>query len=136
MSEPDEQMMQRIARRHGVDVVFADEHLIKLNGRDAYENASFSSGNVHTSDKRWPPRIEIGIYADAELRLLSFFHELGHCLDSTRPWHTSKLDQERAAWEIAYSLATSHGVESSAEARDWASAQLETYNTPEWSCHA
>lgn len=115
-------MMQRLADRHVVTLKFADDEAIRVNGLDAYLNRSLSAGADY---------IEIGIYDDNELRMLSFFHELGHCLDPCR-LHKTEFAQEQAAWDVGYQLAAFEGVEFSENARMWALANLETYDTPEY----
>lgn len=111
----DYELMRRLAAWHGVKLTFADTYLVELNGLDAYVNRS-----THSLGE-----ITIGLYESSELRLLSFFHELGHCVDKG-PWD-SKYEQERRAWELGYALAEKESIDFSKSARAWAMCQLRTY---------
>lgn len=110
-------LMKRLAATHEIELTFADSYLVELNGLDAYLNRSVHIGG---------DSICIGIYEDGELKLLSFFHELGHCVDP-RVQHESKYDQEHRAWHFAYRLSESEGFSFSPRALRWAREQLATY---------
>lgn len=69
--------------------------------------------------------IYLGLYSDPELRLVSFFHELGHVLDLAR--RRTKFTQERAAWQIGFAVAKRLNLKFSLAARRWCKLQLETY---------
>ena len=68
---------------------------------------------------------------DLELKLISFFHEMGHFIDKTN-WsidaneHT-KYKAEENAWNLGYELAINYEINFSENARSWAKQQLETY---------
>lgn len=105
-----------------IEVQEGDEHC-KANGVDKYINCSYCSND----------EIYLGIYDDQELKLLSFFHELGHLKDTTDwDWEldTRKNAQykiEQRAWEIGYEIALLNHIEFSDKAKQWALEQLETY---------
>lgn len=94
----------------------------KNNGIDSYINRSACYG--------CPPTIELGIYDDPELKLISFFHEVGHFLDpvtwSKVGWATM-YDMESSAWVYAYGIALEYGITFSDNAKSWAKVQLESY---------
>jgi hypothetical protein len=84
--------------------------------------------------------IELGIYDDPELRLVSFFHELGHYLDDKRCLeeegtvpgpHSSPVqltyDRELMAWRMGLLTALDEGYQFSEKAIVWADEQLWTY---------
>lgn len=82
-----------------------------------------------------PPGIGLGRYDDPELRLISFFHEIGHLLaDPGEDWRitdkssdTAKWENERLAWARGLWLAEREGIRFSAVALRWADEQLASY---------
>jgi len=79
------------------------------------------------------PEIFLGQYEDQELRLISFFHELGHIV-STDEGKVPKYEDlpyyhyaEAVAWKRGLELAVDEGVAFSGKALEWAKEQLATY---------
>ena len=73
-------MIESICEEHGVKlhvITHGDEYCV-ANGEDVYINASYSTGNMAGSPEIW-----IDIYEDEELKMISFFHELGHVFDDS-----------------------------------------------------
>jgi hypothetical protein len=83
--------------------------------------------------KYGPPTIFLGVYKNPELRLISFFHELGHIVDVDNRRIPKYEDlpyyhfSEASAWRMGFRLAYRNGVEFSQEAIDWAKTQLASY---------
>lgn len=73
--------------------------------------------------------IELGIYQSTHKKIISFFHELGHCVD---PCDWSKedaliWDRERSAWLLGLEIAYEHGYRFRPYVLNWADEQLMTY---------
>lgn len=114
--------LQTFADLHNVELIFlvsGDPECLSM-GDDYYTNSSFCYGDV----------ILIGLYDDQELKVISFFHELGHILDPDRP-HVNKYEMEAVAWKIGIEKAKEYNILFSPETLEWADVQLETYNKPE-----
>lgn len=109
--------LQSIANNHGikkfVKISEGDEYCL-VNGQDSYENKSYLIG----SDELY-----LGIYSDEQLMIASFFHELGHAVDS----ENNKINSELAAWIIGFRLAKNYGFEFNSSVYLWALEQLYTY---------
>jgi len=112
-----------VANRYGLNVikvVFGDEHC-QANGTEEYLNHSYLA---------WPD-IYLGIYDDEELKLASFFHELGHILipddfPASVGYYTPAI--ERKAWRIGFEAAKSkHKLEFSQKVHEWVEGQIQTY---------
>lgn len=117
-------MIESICKEHGVKlhVVQAGDEYCVANGEDTYVNSSYSAGDVDCSPEIW-----LGIYDDEELKKISFFHELGHVLDSGKVY-LHRYSREMRAWEIGLSYAQHiMKIEFSENAIAWAMKQLETY---------
>lgn len=78
---------------------------------DHFANRSFCIG---------PNTVILGIYEDAELRLASFFHEVGHLVN--------KDGDQLGAWGTGLDLAASLGVVFSKETLSWCQKQAKTYD--------
>lgn len=91
---------------------------------DSYTNCSSCAG----SDE-----IFLGVYEDPELRMLSFFHELGHCVSAKLGQIPDYEDlpyyhySEALAWQVGLSLASTYNIEFSPKALTWAKEQLGSY---------
>jgi len=112
-------IQQEIAKKYGMKVIHVkegDEHC-EANGIDTYINKSYSCGNT----------IYLGIYQNSELKLLSFFHEVGHWIDKNIS--IIKYEREKKAWKLGYKLAKQYGVFFSDRANEWANKQLNTYKS-------
>jgi len=89
--------IHNIALEYGINIIQVekDDKYCEANGEHNYTNASYVAGND----------IWLGMYEDNELRILSFFHEMGHLVDKT-DWTidadettTYKAEKERMeAW--------------------------------------
>ena len=88
-----------------------------VNRKFWYRNRSASAGK----DYIW-----LGEYEDSQLRTISFFHELGHCIDPNGH-HKSKYIQEKSAWKVGLKAAKKHGIKFSKKACRWKNKQLRTY---------
>ena len=106
--------------RNVIQVVLGDAHC-QANGTEEYLNHSYIAS----------PNIYLGIYDDEELKLASFFHELGHVLvpkDFAASVEYYSPDVEREAWRIGFEVAKNeHGLEFSQKAHEWAEGQIQTY---------
>jgi len=86
-----------------------------------------------TRSKHLKPLIQLGVYQDPEIRLLSFFHELGHIVDRDNRRIPEYKDlpyyhfNEASAWRMGLRLAFRNGVEFSQNALDIAKRYLATY---------
>lgn len=85
------------------------------NGEESYVNKSYLIGK---------DTIYLGIYEDEELLTASFFHELGHIVDSKEGF----VNSEAKAWHIGFKLAKEHGHEFSQKTYLWAIEQMSTYD--------
>ena len=109
--------LSEIAKLYGISEfikVERGDELCILNGEDGYINHSYICGNY---------RIEIGIYNDNELMIASFFHELGHIVNSKN----NRFNSEESAWKIGFQLAKKHGYDFSNKTYKWTKDQLKTY---------
>jgi hypothetical protein len=76
--------------------------------------------------------IMLGIYEDKELQSLSFFHELGHCLESDYRGLRTLLGIEANAWATAWRISREdYNIAWTDKAIVWAMGQLMTYYKPE-----
>jgi len=109
--------LQSIANRHGikkfVKISEGDKYCL-ANGQDVYINKSYLIGGNE---------LHLGIYSDDQLMIASFFHELGHIVDSKN----NKVNSELTAWIIGFQLAKSYGFNFNADVYLWALEQLATY---------
>ncbi len=114
-------MIKEIADYYGVELVEVQpgDSFCKANGEDTYINRSFVAGKY----------IELGIYADPEKRLVSFFHEMGHILTpkGVNNKCRTKYQVEEKAWKYGYKLAKSFGIEFNKDTKQWAVEQLNGY---------
>lgn len=112
-----------IAKKYKIKIhqIKPGDKFCKANGEDTYINRSFCSGK----------EIWIGIYKNEELRLASFFHEVGHIIDpidwSLNANSTTQYKSEAWAWEIGFRLAETHGIVFSKKTKQWAKKQVNTY---------
>jgi len=116
-------MIETICRKYGIDLVDVeierDYHQVVNMPEDHFINHSFSIDG----------QIILGIYEDAELRLASFLHELGH-----KRWRCIKSDfsslrffDEVFAWNYAMRFIQKHGIIISNRTKQWCRTQLLTY---------
>ena len=91
--------------------------------RSGFEDRSSTNGEV----------ITLGVYADEERRIASFFHELGHCLAwrSRANVPATPYDDEVQAWMLGLSLAQKEGYAFAPATLTWCDEQLATYYTPD-----
>ena len=116
---------EQIAAKHGIKLLDAstfDEKTIKA----FYTNQSCCAGN---------DRIFLGVYDDEDLKVASFFHELGHCLDQEPdpefpdclPF-ALKSDRELRAWKVGFKIAEEqYGVRFSSATLGWCLDQVRTH---------
>jgi hypothetical protein len=89
----------------------------KANGEETYINSSYSAIN----------EIWLGIYDDAEIKNLSLFHEVAHCLIEKNTDFDNVYELERTVWNNTFDIAEKCDVTFSKEAIKWADKQLKTY---------
>jgi DNA polymerase III delta prime subunit len=109
--------LKLIAEKYGIKEfvkVESGDQLCIYNGEDCYINKSYICGQA---------RIELGIYENIELMIISFFHELGHIVNSVGDFYNS----EEKAWKIGFKLAESYEYNFSDETHKWCEEQLATY---------
>ena len=111
---------KRLAQKFNVKLidVAADPDYIKRAGmdRDHYINASYIIGGEE---------VILGIYKDKELKLISFFHEIGHSRTNAQEC-TDLYEYEERCWKEGIKLARAEGIKFSEHALDWAKEQLKT----------
>ena len=110
-----------IAKKHNIkltNITLNDKHC-KSNGEDYYINKSYSAGR----------KIWLGVYENSELKTISFFHELGHCVGYHPNDYTNWLvyDIEKLAWKEGLKIAQLNGYSFSKKTMKWAVQQLHTY---------
>ena len=96
-----------------IDVAIqSDYHKRAEMPEDTYIEKSYCIGN----------EIILGVYSDPELRLVSFYHELGHalCEEGAR----NQYDKECRAWQHGFKLAKEDGIVFSAGTMNWCRQQL------------
>lgn len=71
--------------------------------------------------------IILGIYQDPDLRLVSFFHELGHLIAPPLGPDPELYDREFQAWRVGLMFALVEGYRAPPAALEWADLQLESY---------
>lgn len=76
--------------------------------------------------------IFLGRFDDADIKLVAFFHELGHSLSYTvakQDTYMSTISAEGLAWELGFGLARDFGFKYSYYSKEmcWAREQLKTY---------
>lgn len=115
--------LKAISISHGVNkfvqIVEGDEYC-QANGIESYMAQSRIAGK---------DEIYLGIYDDIELKIASFFHEIGHTKITQEEYNTHVIvDIERMAWERGFELAkTAHYIYFSDYVHDWAEEQINTY---------
>lgn len=100
-----------------IEIIPNDEYC-KANGIETYLNKSWLIGNN---------TIQLGIYDDEELKLISLFHEIGHTQDKSNKDNLTIFQIEKQAWEIGYQIAEKYNIYFSNNAKNWALEQLNTY---------
>ena len=97
--------------------------LTDVAGGSEWESSQFCN-------RGWSTGVEIflGRFDDPEIRLLAFFHEVGHCLnelpDPPWPyWHWNEV----MAWQTGLREARRKGIQFSTNTLQWGQDQLRTY---------
>ncbi|MGD2072938.1 MAG: hypothetical protein PVG65_05575 [Candidatus Thorarchaeota archaeon] len=90
-----------------------------MNKEDFINSSSIAGGD--------PLTIVLGFYDDIEKKRISFFHELGHILILDETLFEKRFKSEKQAWDAAYELADSLGIEFSKKCKGWAKKCLSTY---------
>ena len=123
-------LIQRLCRQHHIELF--DYAVGWKEGETPSYGIEMSSCTLGRS-KHWAPKIYLGVYQDPELRLISFFHELGHVLDSDNKRCPAYEDLpyyhfcEASAWRMGLRLATRAEILFSDNAISWGKKQLATY---------
>lgn len=114
--------LRKIAAQYGikkVDQVREGDKYIAANGVETYVNRAFIAGRD----------IHLGIFDNEELKIASFFHELGHV---AKPRRKGFLNCEGNAWIIGMELASQHGFVFKGATVAWMFKQLKSYGTRGW----
>ena len=128
-------MIREIAEKYGVKLyeVEQGDKFCEANGEESYHNASYCAGHIKSncgaSGCENTAEIWLGFYDDEELKIISFFHELGHVTDDTN-WGDKiplKYTSEKSAWDKGYEIAKEFGVKFSRKSKGWATRQLNSY---------
>ena len=120
-------MIKEIAGKYNVKLyeVQPGDKYCQANDEESYHNSSYCAGSVRS---KCDAELWLGFYDDEELRLISFFHEMGHMLDDTLYKEGMTVyDFEKTAWEKGYELAKEYGIKFSRKSKGWATKQLNTY---------
>ena len=129
-------MIEKIAEKYNVElyeIVKGDEYC-QANGEENYHNYSYCAGSIYckcgAGGYNNNSEIWLGFYDDEELKLISFFHELGHVTDDTK-WDgiPLKYTSEKSAWDKGYEIAKEYGVKFSRKSKGWATKQLNSYKS-------
>jgi len=118
-------LMERICNLYGISLTLIkpEDQYCSANGEDIYLESSSCSGPLGEGGN-----ICLGIYENLEFRLLSFFHEMGHLMETLKyDGGFSSYLYESRAWSLGYLLAEAYGITFSDEAKAWGRDQLETY---------
>jgi len=105
---------------------------IKIFLETDYQETSYSAP---------PDLIYLGQYQNSEFKLISFFHELGHCFNAKKGYCNWPLGSacsdcrkctyqhyyEASAWKTGLRVASRHQVKFTKEALQWAQQQLSSY---------
>jgi len=114
----------KIAKVYGIkELIQVKSHdkLCQANGEDSYLNHSYLIGNY---------RIELGIYEDKELKIASFFHEIGH-LHISGELINEPYEIEKRAWETGFEIAKINGYKFKPATHKWAKEQMLSYKSRE-----
>ena len=115
-------IIKAVEKKHGLKVTLVkpgDEYC-QANGEDHYNNWSGIGGR----------EIELGIYENDELKLISLFHEVGHRLLPKGFWEKCRhntLVSELECWRLGILEAEEFGVLFSDEAIKWGYEQALGY---------
>ena len=112
--DANDELIDRIATSYAVKVYH--------NHRDSEDNQGRCSGRD----------IFLGNFVDADIKLVAFFHELGHSLSHTvtkQDTYLSTISSEGLAWELGLGLARDFGFKYGYYSKEmkWAREQLKTY---------
>lgn len=93
-----------------------------------HEDCGKNRGLVSVSGRE----IFLGIFDDPDIKLVAFFHELGHILSHTvckQDTSVSIILAEGLAWEIGFGIARDFGFKYKYDSKEmiWAREQLKTY---------
>lgn len=114
-----------IAKAHGI------REMVDVQTDLRYENvvASYRQQFLNRSSCGGRDFIELGLYRSTPKKIISFFHELGHCIDPC-DWSKKEAliwDKERAAWLLGLQAAYAHGYRFRPYVLAWADQQLMSY---------
>jgi hypothetical protein len=115
--------LYKIAETYNIKIheIIKGDSYCKSMGEDWYKNSSYIAGK----------EIYLGIYDDDELKIISFFHELGHSLTppykNEHSYKISKYEFEKIAWKIGLKKAKNHNYSFSFKSLRWAVKQLQSY---------
>lgn len=116
-------LIKDIAKEHNLVLEDGDEDpkLHEKHGmaEEDLANYSFTYANI----------IVLGFYDDKEVRLASFFHEVGHKLIEYDPKNITKYEIEEQCWVAGLRLAKQHGIAFGKNVDRYIARCLKTY---EW----
>jgi hypothetical protein len=120
-----DKVIQKVAKRFDFKVIDVekDPSYIEKSGRNKKD---YTDHSICCGDE-----IVLGIYKNKELRLISFFHELGHTIvkqSFAQDVHYNKMVVENQCWQEGIRYAATHcGIKFSDEAIVWGYEQALTY---------
>lgn len=123
LTEKDKLLMLRICSENGLEFEDLQETGRRPTSEEQITNHSFSTSTD----------IYLGLYEDRELKIASFFHELGHCLDSkdlvekNTEKYPGVYQQEANAWCRGFEESGKYGFSFKGETLAWCFNQLKTY---------
>ena len=116
-------LFSSLCKQH--DIKFSDMQTNPYNQKPMDLEWMYRNRSMQTYDE-----IFLGLYSNEELRSVSFFHEMGHILDTQN--HRTKYTQEKVAWKVGFRLAKKHGFKFSKKTKLWCRQQLRSYDKPEY----
>jgi len=104
---------------------------LKVDFSGDYINRSISKfWFIRPASYKFLGEIYLGIYKDDELKEISFFHELGHCIMiyPENYLECTEYQIEKMAWKEGLKIAKENGIKFSSKTLKWANEQLKTYS--------
>lgn len=123
------ELIKRICEDHGIKL-----HLMEEIFEDSEKAKNYDSKEYHTGHSGYAhPDLFVGLYDDDQLKLISFFHELGHHLCCVNDLYPEYEDLpyyhygESLAWRIGLNESLKYDVSFNILEINWAVRQLSTY---------
>ena len=120
-------LIKKIAKKFNITIIDVEKtpnyHKVVNMPQDTFVNKSYLCGNND---------IVLGIYKNKEMRLASFFHEIGHTLVENTYMETIGYDTyliESAAWYIGMKMASEYNVSFSKQTVKWITKNIFSYRS-------